>query len=62
MKGKLIDETLLKEAGKKAADECKARDSIRGLAWYRKDMVEVLFRRMALLAMNRAQEDMGDIS
>jgi carbon-monoxide dehydrogenase medium subunit len=61
MKGKLIDETLLKEVGKTAADECKARDSTRGLAWYRKDMVEVLFRRMALLAMDRAQENMGDI-
>lgn len=62
MKGKRIDETLLKKAGETAADECKARDSTRGLAWYRKDMVQVLFRRMALLAMNRAHKDIEDFS
>lgn len=62
MKGKRIDETLLKKAGETAADECKARDSTRGLAWYRKDMVQVLFRRMALLAMKRAHKDIEDFS
>jgi carbon-monoxide dehydrogenase medium subunit len=61
LNGKPIDEALLNEAGKKAADECKARDSIRGLAWYRRDMVEVLVRRMALLAMDRAMMEARDI-
>jgi len=54
LKGKLVDDALLRESGKIAAEECKARDSIRGEAWYRKDVVEVLVRRMAYVAMERA--------
>ena len=46
---------LLRKAGKAAAEECKARDSIRGEAWYRREMVEVLVPRMARLAMERAR-------
>ena len=54
LKGQKLTDTLLKKAGKAAAEECKARDSIRGEAWYRRDMVEVLVPRMARLAMQRA--------
>jgi carbon-monoxide dehydrogenase medium subunit len=54
LKGKLVDDALLRESGKIAAEECKARDSIRGEAWYRRDVVEVLVRRMAYVAMERA--------
>ena len=54
LKGKKIDEEILKEAGNTAAKECKARDSIRGKAWYRRDMVELFVRRMAKVAMERA--------
>ena len=55
LKGRELTEEVLKRAGKAAAEECKARDSIRGEAWYRRDMVEVLVPRMARLAMERAK-------
>lgn len=54
LKGRSLDDDALGEAGKVAAEECKARDSIRGEAWYRRDMVEALVPRMAKLAMQRA--------
>ena len=54
LRGNIIDDRLMRESGKTAAEECKARDSIRGKAWYRRDMVEVLVPRMALKAMERA--------
>jgi carbon-monoxide dehydrogenase medium subunit len=55
LKGKKISDELLRKAAKAAAEECKARDSIRGEAWYRREMVEVLVPRMARLAMERAR-------
>jgi CO/xanthine dehydrogenase FAD-binding subunit len=54
LKGSKLTEYVLKEAGKAVAEECKARDSIRGEAWYRREMVEVLVPRMARIAMERA--------
>ena len=54
LKGQKLTEEVLKKAGNAAAEECKARDSIRGEAWYRREMVEVLVPRMARLAMQRA--------
>jgi carbon-monoxide dehydrogenase medium subunit len=53
LKGQILTENQLQKAGKTAAEECKARDSVRGEAWYRRDMVEVLVPRMARLAMSR---------
>lgn len=55
LKGKPLEDEILKRAGKAAAEECKARDSIRGEAWYRREMVEVLVPRMAKLAIERAK-------
>jgi carbon-monoxide dehydrogenase medium subunit len=55
LKGQKVTEDVLRKAGKAAAEECKARDSIRGEAWYRREMVEVLVPRMARLAMERAR-------
>jgi carbon-monoxide dehydrogenase medium subunit len=55
LQGKAIDETTLTEAGKIAAKETKVRDSIRGRAWYRREMVEVLLRRAGLKVMTRVQ-------
>lgn len=46
--GKKITEAVLVEAGKMAADESKVRDSVRGKAWHRKEMVRVQVRRMGL--------------
>jgi aerobic carbon-monoxide dehydrogenase medium subunit len=54
--GKRIDEDLLSEAGKIAAEESKVRDSIRGVAWYRREMVGVLVKRMGLTALQRAKQ------
>jgi carbon-monoxide dehydrogenase medium subunit len=52
--GKAIDESSLVEAGKIAAEESKVRDSIRGVAWYRREMVGVLVKRMGKKAFERA--------
>jgi len=54
LKGSKVDEEILKKAGKAAAQECKPRDSSRGKAWYRRDMVELFVQRMAKVAMERA--------
>lgn len=53
--GKTIDENSLAEAGQIAAEESKVRDSIRGVAWYRREMVGVLVKRMGLKAFERAK-------
>ena len=53
--GRPIDENSLAEAGKIAAEESKVRDSIRGVAWYRREMVGVLVKRMGLKAFERAK-------
>jgi carbon-monoxide dehydrogenase medium subunit len=53
--GKTVDESSLSEAGKIAAEESKVRDSIRGVAWYRREMVGVLVKRMGLKALERAK-------
>jgi carbon-monoxide dehydrogenase medium subunit len=55
LKGKTVDEVNLAEAGRIAGQESKVRDSIRGVAWYRREMVGVLVRRMGLRALERAQ-------
>ena len=46
--GKKITEDLLIEAGKLAADESKVRDSVRGKAWHRQEMIRVHVKRMGL--------------
>jgi CO/xanthine dehydrogenase FAD-binding subunit len=46
--GKKINEELLAEAGIIAADESKVRDSVRGKAWHRKEMIRVHVRRMGM--------------
>jgi CO/xanthine dehydrogenase FAD-binding subunit len=55
LKGKTVDEINLAEAGRIAGQESKVRDSIRGVAWYRREMVGVLVRRMGLMALERAK-------
>ena len=55
LKGKKVNDAVLRKAAKTAAEECKARDSVRGEAWYRRAMVEVLVPRMARVAMERAK-------
>jgi aerobic carbon-monoxide dehydrogenase medium subunit len=53
LKGKVISESLFEEIGEIAATESKPRDSIRGEAWYRRDMVKVLTKRAILKAVDR---------
>jgi len=50
--GKKINEEILVEAGKIAAGESQVRDSIRGKAWHRKEMVRVHVRRMGLQCLD----------
>ena len=56
LKGKTVNENNLSEAGRIAGQESKVRDSIRGVAWYRREMVGVLVKRMGLKALERAKE------
>lgn len=51
--GKEITAGVLDEAGKIAAEESQVRDSIRGVAWYRREMVGVLVRRMGQKCIDR---------
>jgi carbon-monoxide dehydrogenase medium subunit len=53
--GKPVTAGTLSEAGRIAAGESRVRDSIRGVAWYRREMVAVLVQRMGLLALERAK-------
>lgn len=53
LKGRVISEVLLQEIGEIAASECQPRDSIRGEAWYRRDMVKVLTKRAILRVVDR---------
>jgi carbon-monoxide dehydrogenase medium subunit len=55
--GKSVTEDTLAEAGRIAAGESRVRDSIRGVAWYRREMVAVLVKRMGLLALERARQN-----
>jgi CO/xanthine dehydrogenase FAD-binding subunit len=51
--GKEVTLETLTEAGKIAARETKMRDSIRGQAWYRREMVEVLINRLGMKCLER---------
>lgn len=56
LEGKIIDAEILAEAGKIAGKESRVRDSIRGVAWYRREMVGVLVKRMGLKALERIEQ------
>ena len=53
LRGKKITDELLEEVSEAAAKEAQPRDSIRGEAWYRRDMVKVLVKRMVMKSMER---------
>ncbi len=52
LKERQLTDDVLKEAGKIAAspDCCSPRDSLRGEAWYRREIIEVYVARMARIA------------
>lgn len=56
LEGKEINEKTLDEAGRIAAEESKVRDSVRGAAWYRRELVRVLVKRMGLKGLERAKQ------
>lgn len=56
LEGKVVDATVLAEAGKIASEECSPRTTIRGSQWYRKEMVRVLVKRTGLMCQERALE------
>jgi CO/xanthine dehydrogenase FAD-binding subunit len=53
--GKSLDDRVLEEAGRIAASTecCTLRDSLRGEAWYRAEIIEAYVPRMAKLAAQR---------
>jgi CO/xanthine dehydrogenase FAD-binding subunit len=53
LRGKKISDELLEEVAETAAKEAQPRDTIRGEAWYRRDMIRVLVKRMAMKAIER---------
>jgi aerobic carbon-monoxide dehydrogenase medium subunit len=54
LRGKRLRDQLLSEAANLASEEAQPRDSLRGEAWYRRDMVRVFVKRMALQSIERA--------
>ncbi len=56
LEGRSVNEESLTEAGKIAGQEAKVRDSIRGVAWYRREMVNVQVKRMGLKCLERIRQ------
>jgi carbon-monoxide dehydrogenase medium subunit len=48
-----MSDELLEEVAETAAKEAQPRDTIRGEAWYRRDMIRVLVRRMVMRGIER---------
>ena len=53
LKGRRLGDEVLAEAGRIASSEASPRDSLRGKAWYRTEMIQVYVPRMAALAAER---------
>ncbi len=53
LRGKKLSDELLEEVAETAAKEAQPRDSIRSEAWYRRDMIKVLVKRMAMKSIER---------
>ncbi len=53
LKGKVLSEKLIAEVSEIAVSEASPRDSVRGEAWYRSEMVKVLVKRGIMKAIER---------
>jgi carbon-monoxide dehydrogenase medium subunit len=53
LRGKRVSDELLEQVAITAAEEAQPRDTLRGEAWYRRDMIKVLVKRMAMRAIER---------
>ncbi len=51
--GNVIDGDVMEAVARAAADEASPRDSFRGEAWYRREMIRVFVQRMTLLCIAR---------
>lgn len=56
LRGKKLSDLVLEEAGRVAAAESQPRDTARGEAWYRREMVEVLVPRVGKTSVERAKQ------
>ena len=57
--GQKVTAELLGGVGATSCDETLCRDSLRGEAWYRQEIIKVMVRRMGLLALERARQAAG---
>ncbi len=55
LEGKVVNEETLTQAGRIASRESRVRDTVRGAAWYRREMITVLVRRAGLTCVERAK-------
>jgi carbon-monoxide dehydrogenase medium subunit len=53
LRGKVISDTSVAAAAEIAASEASPRDSVRGEAWYRREMVRVLVQRAIMKSLDR---------
>jgi carbon-monoxide dehydrogenase medium subunit len=53
LRGKKITDELIEEVSEVASAEAQPRDSIRGEAWYRREMIKVLIKRMTMKSIER---------
>ncbi len=53
LRGRTVSEALFQEIAEIAASESRPRDSIRGEAWYRREMVKVLTKRALMKSIDR---------
>jgi carbon-monoxide dehydrogenase medium subunit len=53
LRGRRISDELLEDVALTAAEEAQPRDSMRGEAWYRREMIRVLVKRMAMKCLER---------
>jgi carbon-monoxide dehydrogenase medium subunit len=53
LRGRIISEETVASVAEIAASESTPRDSVRGEAWYRREMVKVLVRRAVMKSIDR---------
>ncbi len=53
LREKKISDELLEEVAETASKEAQPRDTIRGEAWYRREMIKVLVKRMVMKSIER---------
>jgi carbon-monoxide dehydrogenase medium subunit len=56
LEGKEITDEVIVQAAETAAREAKVRDTVRGEAWYRREMVSVLTQRVINICLERAEK------